>query len=202
MTPAARDSCGAPTRAPHPPIAAQWVPPSPAERARDNFLTDTSGIAATEFALVLPLMVLMWLSMAQLAQLSTASAQTTLAAQSAADLMTQGDPPSFTDLTSAVDQMVGPVPAGSSITLDVVDILFNSSNTPTQSWRCTVGSDADGTVPLSLANGLGTSGQSVIMVTVKYIYTPTITGGVLGSLTFTDRSFNKPRLGGTVAKPC
>ncbi len=173
-----------------------------ARLALSRLLRRDHGIAATEFALVLPLMVAAWLGMAQLIQLSEAANKTSMAAQSLSDLAAQANPPLFADAVNAAAQIYAPLPTGSALTVDMVGITFNSGGTPTQQWRCTSGSNADSTVPLNLANGLGNAGQSVIMVTVKYNFTPTITGGVLGPQTYTERSFNPPRLGSLPAQPC
>ncbi|HLN22623.1 MAG TPA: TadE/TadG family type IV pilus assembly protein [Patescibacteria group bacterium] len=174
-----------------------------------TFLSDRSGLAATEFALVLPVMLAGWLGMAQLSQMSVASTKAMMAAQSVGDLMSQEPSLSgnFTDLVLAASQVLSPLPTTSSVlTVDVVSISFNSSNVPQLGWRCTTGSGGDTTAQMNAAiataTGLGTSGQSVIMVTVTYSYTPTITGGIIGTQTFVQRSFNKPRLALLIPQPC
>jgi Flp pilus assembly protein TadG len=174
-----------------------------------RFLSERSGLAATEFALVLPVMLAGWLGMAQLSQMSTAASKATLAAQSVGDLMSQEPSLSgnFTDLVLAASQVLAPLPTDSSVlTVDVVSITYNTSNVPQLGWRCTTGSGGDTTAQMNTAittaTGLGTSGQSVIMVTVTYSYTPTITGGMIGVQTFVERAYNKPRLALQIPKPC
>jgi Flp pilus assembly protein TadG len=170
-----------------------------------RFARDIQGIAASEFALTFPILLAAWLGMGQLGQLEQAAARTTMAAQSLSDLVADNylaSAPQLTDLVNAATQMLAPLPAGNALTVDVVSVLFDSQSAPTQAWRCTSGSNADVIVPLNLANGLGTFGQTVIMVTVTYSYTPTITGGILGGQTFVERSFNCPREPVTVNKPC
>ena len=173
------------------------------------FRDDRSGLAATEFAMVLPLMLAGWLGMAQLSQMLSASTRVTLAAQSVGDLMSQEPSLSgnFTDLVTAASQVLAPLPTDSSVlTVDVVSISYNTSNVPQLGWRCTTGLGGDTTAQVNAAIasaiGLGTSGQSVIMVTVTYSYTPTITGGMIGSQTFVERAYNKPRLALQIPKPC
>ncbi|HVI53263.1 MAG TPA: TadE/TadG family type IV pilus assembly protein [Candidatus Sulfotelmatobacter sp.] len=168
-----------------------------------RFWAGTGGIAATEFALILPLLVLGWLGMAQLAQLTEASAKTHMVAQSLSDLSTQKTTPALTDLVAAAQQILSPLPATTSVlTIDMVGISYDSSGVASQSWRCSSPSGLATGVSLASAVGLGSSGQGVIMVTVKYSYTPTITGGILGAQTFTATSLNTSRLGGLPAKPC
>jgi Flp pilus assembly protein TadG len=172
-----------------------------------RFATGQTGIAGTEFAIILPVLLIAWLGMSQLLQIMQAAAKTTMAAQTAAELQTDSySPIAFTDLQSAISQVLAPLPSTTAVlSIDVVDIVFSASGAPQQSWRCTSGTDLDATVPLSLADNLGSAGQTVIMVTVTYQYTPTITGGIFGSLgsqTFRERSFNMPRNGQSIASSC
>lgn len=164
------------------------------------------GIAATEFALVLPIMLLAWLGMSQLAQLTQASARTTLAAQSLSDLATNSyssSPPQLTDLVNAATQILAPMPAGNALVVDVVQIKFDVNGRPTALWQCNSAGQVNlQAVPVSLANNLGTAGQYVIMVTVTYTYAPTITGGIFGEKIFTERSFNFPRNSLPINAPC
>jgi Flp pilus assembly protein TadG len=174
-----------------------------ARAAIARLLAGTSGLAAIELALVLPLMVAGWLGMAELAQMTNASAKARMAAQSLSDLATQKSMPALTSLVTAAQQMLSPMPTSSGLlTIDVVGVSYDSSGNPIQSWRCSSPSGLSTPVSLTAAAGLGSSSQGVIMVTVTYSYTPTITGGVLGSRTFTDTSLNTSRLGGLPAKPC
>lgn len=182
----------------------------------DAFRRNCSGIAATEFALVLPLMVAFWLGMAQLMQLSMANAKTTMAAQSVADLVSRysssgyADPSGFSDLLKAATTIIAPLPNdANNPSLSVISVTLNSSGSPTQAWLCTSGNNAPSAsvVTNSIANapGLTTANStlgSMIIVTVVYSYTPTITGAVLGAKTFTATSYSIPRMVSTIPKPC
>lgn len=183
---------------------------------RAAFRRNQSGIAATEFALVLPVMVAFWLGMAQLMQLSMASAKTTMAAQSVADLVTRytsggyPDASGFADLLSAAATIIAPMPnSASNPSLSVVSVTLNSSGVPTQAWQCTAGANppsaAQVTAAINSSPGLTTSNStlgSMIIVTVAYSYTPTITGAVLGAQTFTATAYSIPRTVSSVPKPC
>ena len=174
-----------------------------ARAAIARLLAGTSGMAGIELALVLPLMVAGWLGMAELAQLSNASAKARMAAQSLSDLATQKNTPTLTSLVAAAQQILSPLPTNSSLlTIDVVGISYDSSGNAIQSWRCSSPSGLSTPVSLTAAAGLGSSSQGVIMVTVTYSYTPTVTGGALGSMTFSSTSLNTSRLGGLPAKIC
>jgi Flp pilus assembly protein TadG len=181
---------------------------------------DRSGIAAVEFAMIVPLMVAMWLGMMQFYQYATADAKTLMAAQSISDMVAQistWQAGQFNDIVSAANDVMSPlpttnaltVPPTNAITVDVVGVAYDANNNPTAAtanggWRCTTtgGPPADTPVNLSAAAGLGTTGQMIILVTVKYAYQPTVTYGVLGARTLSELSLNRPRLGSTIPAPC
>jgi|GEM_PF-3371169 len=170
--------------------------------AARRLLVETSGLAAMELALVLPLMVAGWLGMAELMQLSQASSKAHLTSQSLSDLVTQRTAPQLTDMVSAAQQIMSPLPTSSALSIDMVGIAFDSNGNPSQSWHCSSPSGLSAPASLALALGLGSVSQGAVMVTVTYSYTPTISGGALGSETFTATSVNTSRLGGVPAKPC
>ncbi|HEV2676360.1 MAG TPA: TadE/TadG family type IV pilus assembly protein [Aliidongia sp.] len=178
---------------------------------------DRSGVAAVEFALVVPVLLVMWLGMEQFSELTTADSKTLMAAQSVSDMVAQvgaWQNGQFNDIVNAATQIMAPLPTSGALTVDVVGVAYDSSNQPTMTggWRCTSsgGPAADTTIPLSTAYGLGVSGQTIIMVNVKYAFQPAVSFQILtpavlaalGAKTLSERSFNRPRLGLQVAKPC
>lgn len=181
-----------------------------------SFRRNRSGVAATEFAIVLPVMLAFWLGMAQLMQLSMASAKTTMAAQSVADLVARytasgfANPSGFADLLTAAGTIIAPLANSSTNpSLSVVSVTLNASGAPTQAWQCTAGSNppaaAQVTAAINNSPALTTANStlgSMIIVTVVYSYTPTITGAVLGAQTFTATAYSIPRTVVSVPKPC
>jgi Flp pilus assembly protein TadG len=177
--------------------------------ASSRLIADRSGVAAVEFAITLPLLLAMWLGMTQFSEYATADAKTLMAAQSVSDMISQTgtwQTGQFNDIVNAATQVMAPLPTSNALTVDVVGVAYDASNNPTLTggWRCTTSSGpaADATVPLSSANGLGSTGQIIIMVNVKYAYKPVVTIGALGAQTLSERALNRPRLGPQIAKPC
>jgi Flp pilus assembly protein TadG len=180
-----------------------------------RFLADRSAVAAIEFAVTAPLLVSVWLGMAELTQLQMASAKTKMAAQSLADLVArytaQGytDPKGFSDLEAASGTIIAPLPTGAGNPLvSVVSATLGSSGPPTLSWQCTTGSMPAGYSPatlLSAAPAVTTQNSnltSVIMVTVYFSYSSTISGGITGPSSFTATAYSTPRTVSAIPKPC
>jgi Flp pilus assembly protein TadG len=188
--------------------------PAPGRFLR-GFLAGGSGIAAVEFALMVPLLLTLWLGMAELSQLMMASAKTRLAAQSVADLVGRytsngyADPSGFADLEGAAATILAPLPiAAGNPLVSVVSAGLNASGQPSQSWQCTTGtmppSYSVATV-LSAAPALTTQNSnltSVIAVTVYFSYSPTISGGITGPQSFTATAYSVPRVVSAIPKPC
>jgi Flp pilus assembly protein TadG len=181
-----------------------------------HFARGRGGVAATEFALVLPVLLLSWLGMSQALQMSMASAKTGMAAQSVADLVTRYanggyTGTSFSGIEAAAQTIIAPLATGANNpSIAIVAARLNSSGIPTQTWACTNGTNAPtasqiGTA-LGAAPGLTTQNSnltSIVMVMVTYSYTPTITGGPLGATnTYTATAFSTPRTVSTVPDPC
>jgi len=180
-----------------------------------RFIHGCEGIAAVEFALTLPVMLALWLGMVELSQLMSASAKTNMAAQSVADLVTRyttqgySDPSGFADLEKAAATIMAPLATATGNPLvSVVSANFNASGAPTQSWQCTSGTMPGSYSPSALlanAPALTTANSnlsSVIMVTVIFAYSPTISGGITGPSSFTATAFSTPRLVSAIPKPC
>jgi Flp pilus assembly protein TadG len=180
-----------------------------------RLIADKSGVAAIEFALTVPLLITIWLGLAELSQLMMASGKTNIAAQSVADLVSrygsQGftDPGGFADLENAAATIVAPLPTQTGNPLvSVVSANLSNSGAPTQSWQCTNGTMPGSYSPTTLlaaAPALTTQNSnltSVIMVTVIFSYSPTISGGITGPQTFTATAYSAPRLVSAIPKPC
>ena len=179
-----------------------------------GFLRGRSGVAATEFALIAPLLMGSWLAMAQLMQLSMASAKSSMAAQSVADMVARysgGWTDTFSDMEAAAAAIVAPLPTNSNNpSISVVYSTLGSSGAPTLTWSCSSGTNAPTsaqiTTSLGSAPALTTSNSSLgymVMVMVVYSYTPTVIGGILsGQQTYTAAAYATPRLNSAIPKPC
>ena len=199
-----------PTRLAGAPLAdvEKIVYPTGFYREKAAHIVETAGLLLQRHEGQVPL------GMAELTQIQMASAKASQAAQSVADLVSRyssgyTDPKGFSDLEAAATTMIAPLATSSGNPLvGVVSATLNSSGTPTIAWKCSTG-----TMPasysistlLSAAPALTTQNSSlssVIMVTVSYVYSPTISGGITGPQTFTATAYSAPRTVMAIPNPC
>lgn len=144
--------------------------------ALTNAVRHDDGIAATEFALILPVLMLLLMGAIELTTALTAKRKLLNAVQSAADLIGQQTNVTSTDLNDiylAARLTMTPLDV-STMTLGVASVRFDDiTGNPALSWTDGYGG---GTVvdPLSKAAGRGEAGASVIVVSGSYIYQPMI----------------------------
>ena len=178
-------------------------------RVRD-LLSDRSGLAAVEFAMIFPIMVVLYFGVVEFSSAIAVDRKATQVARTLSDLTSQSVSVADADLISfgqAAKAIMTPYPAQpliSSITEVYVD---NATGVTRAQWSkgLTIGPTGDVTVsagphnpgdvvvlPTSLAVAKGTY---VIWSKVNYTYTPAI--GYMMSKTglpFNDAAFTRPRL--------
>jgi len=178
--------------------------------------TDRSGLAAVEFAMIFPIMVVLYFGVVEFSSAIAVDRKATQVARTLSDLTSQSVSVADADLISfgqAAKAIMTPYPAQpliSSITEVYVD---NATGVTRAQWSkgLTIGPTGDVTVsagphnpgdvvvlPTSLAVANGTydsRGTYVIWSKVSYTYTPAI--GYMMSKTglpFNDAAFTRPRL--------
>ncbi len=177
-------------------------------------IRDSQGVAAVEFALIAPLMIMLFVGLAQLSSAIIASRHTSHASSSLGDLVSQCQNISDSDLTNifaAASDILAPLPVTTTIlnqrvsSIEVVD-----ANGTTQSqWSQSCGGAPSGTpsactastvlAPYSQkqavtlpANLVSNQGDSVIMSETKYTYNFPLK--IMNNLfTFDDLAYFKPR---------
>jgi Flp pilus assembly protein TadG len=193
-----------------------------------GLLDDRSGLAAVEFAMIFPIMVVMFFGVVELSAAISAYRKAILAARTLSDLTSQmksvadADLISFGEAAKAIMTPYPPSPLISSITEVYVD---NPSGVARVQWSKGLTINASGNVsiaptaphnpgdvvvlPTTLVAAKGTY---VIWSEVSYKYTPAV-GYMLAKtgLTFKDAAFTRPRLvlcviyptpSGTLPKDC
>src|SRR5262249_9680955 len=155
------------------------------KRRLGGFASDKSGVAAVEFAMLLPLMLSLWLGAVELSQGIAADRKVTLTSRTVADLVSQVTSINNTDMSNslnAASAVMAPFSLG-NLKVTVSSITIDANGKATIAWSDTLNGTArakGSTVTLPAA--LAVANTSLIWSEVQYSYTPTIGYVVTGSL--------------------
>jgi Flp pilus assembly protein TadG len=162
-----------------------------------TFAGATQGVAAVEFAAVLPVMVIMYLGMTEVGQGVSADRKLTLLARALGDLAAQAstiDDTEMSNIFNAAGSVL--VPYDSSLsTMAVSSVVVDANGKATVCW-----SNARNRSPrtkgqvVALPAGINTPSTSLIMAEGSYPYTPTIGYVVTGTLNLNETVYMRPRL--------
>jgi Flp pilus assembly protein TadG len=139
------------------------------------------GGIAIEAVIFFPILLTMLFGVFDVGRAITANHKMIIASQVMADLITRGPSVTTSDIDDAISAgVLAMYPYASSagdFGVDVVSIRFDSSNNPAIVWRDTRNMAADDDA-VTRSEGLGTTNEGVVAVTMLYDYKP-VFGGVL-----------------------
>lgn len=170
------------------------------------------GIAATEFAIILPVMLIMYLGMEEVVHGVILDRKLSLLARSLGDLTARietVDTAGIEDIFGAATTVLTPyeaLPAKMTVSSVVVD--QNAKATYCWSKRLDWTGGTGGTAkvvaghasgaPADLPAAMKVPGRSLILTEVEYRYTPTVGYVVEQALTLKEKSYVRPRLAAQV----
>jgi Flp pilus assembly protein TadG len=162
--------------------------------ARPNILRDERGSAAVDMIVVLPIMLMVFISVVELTSVLRLDRKVVAAAQTTADLITQRREVSsaeLNDILRAAELILEPYPA-SGHSVGIVGVEYDVNDAPQILWT---ESKNGGSVPDALARaaGLGTEGEGVVVVRVTYSYTPVFFDFLMGQTTLEETTVLRPR---------
>tara|TARA_R110000868_G_C10930424_1_gene766334 strand:- start:1518 stop:2057 length:540 start_codon:yes stop_codon:yes gene_type:complete len=161
-----------------------------------KLLRNTLGIAAVEFAMVLPVLMLMYLGSYQLSQAIAAKRKVTITARVLTDLTTQSTSLTANDadtILTASQQVMAPYPSANG-TFRISEIKVNANGSGTVQWSRSLRGTARTTYTIiPLPTGVGSTGTYVIMGEVSYRYVPAIVNNIVGSVNMSDTIYMAPR---------
>jgi Flp pilus assembly protein TadG len=191
-------------------------------RLLQRFGGDRKGVAAVEFALILPVMISLFFAIQELSLALAARADVTNMAAIAADLTAQESSMTGTDVSniySATSSVLYPFKDTSDtpLTVAIYSIIDNNSATGKVAWGCKC-SNGSCTAITSTAAPAGTTGGtmieasppdasgnysgSVILAMVSYGYkSPTTKQLITGTITMGNNFYAKPRRVSQIGKP-
>jgi Flp pilus assembly protein TadG len=177
--------------------------PTPGE----NLAYDRSGVAALEFALIFPVMLMLFIGSFETTNLVLASMKLEAAAETVADLVAQTrvntvlQSTDFTNITNAAKQVLTPLPtSGTQLKIAYASVTY-STGAPVIDWHVeansatalTVANIPNGASLANLGSQAGGSTDSVIIAKLTYAYSSPISYVLSSSYTLTESAFNRPR---------
>jgi Flp pilus assembly protein TadG len=181
-----------------------------AELRLRQFLRRTDGVSAVEFAIVLPLMVLLYVGGIEIGEAVAIDYKTTLTAHTVADLATQYvsiDNAAMSTILAASSAVIAPFGGAtlcqtpSNVVVTVSEVNVSASGRATIVWSDSLNGTARtvGQV-VTLPSQLDTPNISLIWGEVTYSYTPWIGRVLTGTITIYENVFLYPRLTSAVAR--
>ncbi len=160
-----------------------------------SYIRCRRGIAAMEFALILPLGVLLLLGISELGTALLIDRKVTRATHIGADLVAQEtvmDADKVADLFTAMEAILEPFPANAH--LRITSVWLNPATNATEvDWseaRNGAADSGDYALPTGL---IVRDGGSVIVAHIIYGYTPVYDDFILGNISLEDKAYLKPR---------
>jgi Flp pilus assembly protein TadG len=177
-------------------------------RSAAALLADCRGIAATEFAVIVPIMLVMFFGTVEFSSGVAVSRKVTLVARTLSDLASQSVSVGDSDMTNffaASGAILTPYPATPTVSkLSELYVDLAAPHNARVQWSKSSTINSSGVVTLATGYTAGTvipipsafavPGTYLIYSEVSYLYTPTI-GYVMAKtgVTLSDTSFTRPR---------
>ena len=158
---------------------------------------ERSGVAAVEFALLLPLMLALYLGGIEIGEALTINRKVTHVTSSLSDLVTQSKTISNNDIKNILDaaaSVLTPYPTD-LLKIKVSGVSIDNNKKATVVW-----SDARNDTPLAVGSTIVLPASVlqadtfIVTAEVHYAYTPTIGYVMTGSFDLNDQFYLRPRL--------
>ncbi len=164
-------------------------------RKARKLLRDRRGLAATEFAMLVPLMLVVFVGVSEVGQAIAISRKVTITVRTVTDLVTQYSALSTSDMTNLVNaatQVIAPYPS-SKLTVTVSEVSTDSKSNATITWSSNASAYPSGT-KVKLPSGISQPNISVIWGQAQYAYTPVLGDKIIGTTNLSDQLYMNPRL--------
>jgi Flp pilus assembly protein TadG len=163
---------------------------------------DRRGIAATEFAMLAPIMLVLFVGVTEVGQAIAISRRVTVTVRTITDLVTQYSAVSTTDMSNllgASAQVIAPYPSG-SLSIIVSEVSTDANSKATVTWSSAVNGTAY-TVgqTVTLPSGMAQPNISLIWGQARYNYTPVLGDKIIGTTVLADQIFMNSRLCNKIA---
>lgn len=167
------------------------------------YLGARGGVAAAEFAVILPVLILLMFGTAEVGNALLIDRKVTRATQVIADLVAQEEvvtTAQLDDILQAADEIMRPYPATSAIVLSSITRKVGE-NTTKVGWSVTKRGTAHITgTPYTLPSIELGSGEGVIVAEIAFPYNALFPNVIFSDFTISDRAFLRPRKTSQVSK--
>jgi Flp pilus assembly protein TadG len=177
-----------------------------AQRSRllRRFARDRDGVSAIEFAIVLPIMLLLYLGGVELGDGLQIQYKVTETARTITDLTSQYiviESSDMSGILSAAASVVAPYPAA-NMAMTVSEVTTNGQGQGTITWSCSLNGTAR-TVgsAVTLPANLQTANISLIWGEASYPYTPSLGYVITGTITMYQSNYFYPRMVTSITLP-
>lgn len=164
-------------------------------RLLKRFKRDARGVAAVEFALMAPVLLLILMGVIELTNALSAKRKLMAAVQTTADLISQQTSVTSADLELYLlggQLALSPYPS-SRLSLGVASVRYDdTTGNPTLDWTDSYNGGAVDN-PETRAQGYGDPGDSLIIVTGTYSYSPIASLIMPGTITMSETAYVRPR---------
>ncbi len=178
-----------------------------ARHAWCKFARNRRGVAAIEFAMVVPIMVTLFIGIVEFSQAITVDRRVNQVASSTADLIARSKKTTTTELAGImdiIDELLKPYDAA-PIRLTATNVIASTTDA-TKTVVCWSYHHPNGGVEsykngadYQLPTGILEKGESVMVVKAEYAYTPALFSKFIkGTITFSDTFYLKPRLSSSI----
>lgn len=165
-----------------------------------GFWRDRRGVSAVEFALIAPLLIVMYCGMAELTQAMMAQRRLSNITSAIGDLVAQGTqtgPLKTADMFKIGDTIMAPFPT-TTLKMCLASVASDSTGKDTVAWaQPSVSGMADcpakGAVLTTVPTAVLPANQTVILARATYTYTSAIKLVLPRNLTFTRTYYLRPR---------
>jgi Flp pilus assembly protein TadG len=168
----------------------------PIVRFLANFRRDQRGLAAVEFAMLLPLMLTLYLGGVEVSQAISVDRKVSLTARAVADLVAQGtniNNSEMTNILNAAKAVAAPYP-DSNLKVTVSSIKIDANKKATVEWSDAFNATARAkNSTVTVPDGLSIANTWIVWAEVSYAYTPTVGYVITGTMNLTDQIYMRPR---------
>jgi Flp pilus assembly protein TadG len=161
-----------------------------------RFHRDAGGASAVEFAIILPMMLVLFFGTVELSNGVAVDRKVTLTARTLSDLISQASTVSDADLSNsfaASSSIMTPYPSG-PVKAVISEVKVDSAGAATIAWSAASNATARAKgSSVTLPTALAVPGTYLIWSEVNYTYTPVVGYVLKTGLTLSDQFFTRPR---------